>query len=320
MSLETTGAARPASAWAPAGLPDRRRRRRGWWPGQRARRRNRAPGVHLWDPDPLSRLVLAVAIALSFFPLWWMIVIASRSSADAVRVPPPIFPGGRLGENLRTVLTDESAHLVKGLVNSLIIASTVTFGVVVISTLAGFAFAKLRFRGSTVLLVTILITMAVPLQHIGIVPLYIMMVNLGWTNTLQAVILPFLVNGFGIFLMRQYTVQAVPDELVEAARVDGASTLGTYWRIVLPAVRPGMAVLALLTFMLNWNEFLWPLLVLNADNPTVQVAISQLHQSNYRADYDLLFTGTLVSIVPLLVIFLAFGKQIIGGIMEGAIK
>lgn len=275
--------------------------------------------MHLWDPTPLTRITLAVAIALSFFPLYWMLVIASRTNADATSFPPPIFPGGNLGNNLRTAFSDDTT-LVTGLVNSLIVSGTVTVGVVAISTLAGFAFAKLRFRGSTVLLASILLTMTVPLQHLGIVPLYIMMVELEWTNTLHAVILPFLVNGFGIFLMRQYTLQAVPDELVESARVDGASTMRIYWSIVLPAVRPGMAVLALLTFMLNWNEFLWPLLVLDAGNPTVQVAIRQLQQSNYSADYAMLFTGTLISIVPLILIFVAFGRQIVGGIMEGAVK
>jgi cellobiose transport system permease protein len=310
MSVETTETARPASGPPPGPRPARERRGR----------RKSATGVHLWDATPLTRVTLVVAIALSFFPLWWMIVIASRTNSDAVSFPPPVFPGGNLPDNIRTALTDESSHLVTGLVNSIIVAATVTFGVVVISTLAGFAFAKLRFRGSTVLLATVLLTMTVPLQHIGIVPLYIMMVELGWTNTLHAVILPFLVNGFGIFLMRQYTIQAVPDELVEAARVDGASTLRIYWRIVLPAVRPGMSVLALLTFMLNWNEFLWPLLILDASNPTVQVAIRQLQQSNYSADYAMLFTGTLISIIPLVVVFIAFGKQIVGGIMEGAIR
>jgi cellobiose transport system permease protein len=307
VSVETTEAVRPARR---APVP----------PSDRGRRRKDGTGVRLWDATPLARVTLVIAIALSFFPLYWMVVIASRTSSDAASFPPPIFPGGRLGDNLRTVLTDESAHLVTGLVNSVIVASTVTLGVVLISTLAGFAFAKLRFRGSTVLLATILLTMTVPLQHIGIVPLYIMMVNLEWQNSLQAVILPFLVNGFGIFLMRQYTMQAIPDELIEAARMDGASTLRIYWRIVLPAVRPGMSVLALLTFMLNWNEFLWPLLILEADNPTVQVAISQLQQSNYASDYALLFTGTLISIVPLVLVFIAFGKQIVGGIMEGAIR
>lgn len=286
----------------------------------RPRRKSARPGLHLWDPTPLTRVALIAAVALSFFPLWWMVVIASRTNADATSFPPPIYPGGNLGDNLERALTDPQSHMGTGLINSFIVSGTVTLGVVIISTLAGFAFAKLRFRGSTLLLGSILLTMAVPLQHIGIVPLYIMMVQLDWINSLQAVILPFLVNGFGIFLMRQYTLQAVPDELVESARVDGASTIRIYWNVVLPAVRPGMAVLALLTFMLNWNEFLWPLLVLDAGNPTVQVAIRQLQQSNYSADYAMLFTGTLISIVPLAVIFVVFGKQIIGGIMEGAVK
>jgi cellobiose transport system permease protein len=291
-------------------------------PAARARRgrRKRQTGLHLWDATPLTRITLALAVALSFFPLWWMVVIASRTNSAATQLPPPILPGANLPDNIRTALTDESAHLTTGLINSFIVAGTVTFGVVVISTLAGFAFAKLRFRGATLLMAIVLLTMTVPLQHLGIVPLYIMMVEFGWTNTLYGVILPFLVNGFGIFMMRQYTLQAVPDELVEAARVDGASTLRIYWNVVLPAVRPGMAVLALLTFMLNWNEFLWPLLILESDNPTVQVAIRALQQSNYSADYAMLFTGTLVSILPLAVIFILFGRQIVGGIMEGAIR
>lgn len=286
---------------------------------QHRRRRPSAAGKSIWDPTPLTRITLAIAIALSFFPLWWMIVIASRTNADATSFPPPILPGSNLPDNIRTALTDDS-NLVTGLINSMIVAGTVTFGVVAISTLAGFSFAKLRFRGSAVLLASILLTMTVPLQHIGVVPLYIMMVELGWSNTLHAVMLPFLVNGFGIFLMRQYTMQAVPDELVESARVDGASTMRIYWNLVLPAVRPGMAVLALLTFMLNWNEILWPLLILDANNPTVQVAIRQLQQSNYSADFAMLFTGTLLSILPLVIIFVAFGRQIVGGIMEGSVK
>lgn len=289
-------------------------------PPKRGRKKKSTPGLHIWDATPLTRVTLAVAILLSFFPLYWMIVVASRTNAAATSFPPPMLPGGNLPTHIRQALTDDGSHLLTGLINSMIVATSVTFGVVVISTLAGFAFAKLRFKGSTILLLSVLLTMAVPLQHIGVVPLYIMMVELGWTNTLQAVIVPFLVNGFGIFLMRQYTVQAVPTELVEAARVDGSSTLGIYWHVVLPAVRPGMGVLALLTFMLNWNEFLWPLLILDATNPTVQVAIRQLQQSNYSADYSMLFTGTLISIFPLVVIFAIFGKQIVGGIMEGSVK
>lgn len=282
----------------------------------RARKRDRR------DPfraTPLTKAALIFTIFLSVFPLYWMVVIASRTTAQAVDVPPPLLPGGNLGENIRRVFATENANFITGLTNSLIVSSTVTVSVVLISTMAGFAFARLRFRGSKLLLGSILLTMMVPIQQMGVVPLYQLMVELEWTGTLQAVILPFLLNGFGVFLMTQYTEQAVPYELVEAARVDGASTMRIYWNVVLPAVRPGMAVLALQTFMLNWNEFMWPLIVLTPENPTVQVSISFL-TGTHTTDYALIFTGTALSVLPLLIVFIVFGRQIVGGLMEGAVK
>jgi cellobiose transport system permease protein len=146
------------------------------------------------------------------------------------------------------------------------------------------------------------------------------MVRLGWTGTLQAVIVPFLVKGFGVFLIRQYAAAAVSDELVEAARVDGCSTWRVYWNVVLPALRPAAAVLGLLTFMETWNEFLWPYIVLDSDTPTVQVSLQILASGYYKTDYVQVFTGTALAIVPLLLVFVAFGRQIIGGIMEGSVK
>jgi cellobiose transport system permease protein len=160
----------------------------------------------------------------------------------------------------------------------------------------------------------------VPLQQLGMVPLYMVMVELELLDTLQAAILPFLVNGFGIFLMRQYVEQSVPDEIIEAARIDGASTIGIWWRIVLPALRPAMVVLGLLTFMLNWNEFLWPFMVLSDENPTVQLAIRQISTATWSADLSMVFTGTLISIIPIAILFVVFGRQIVHGIMEGSGK
>ncbi|TQS19431.1 carbohydrate ABC transporter permease [Microbispora hainanensis] len=267
----------------------------------------------------MTRLILAVTIIISAFPLYYMIVIASRTNTEATDMPPPFLPGGKLGENIQRVLSNPDAHYLTGLTNSLIIACTVTVSVVVISTFAGFAFARLNFKGGKILLLLVLLTMMVPLQQMGIVPLYRLMVSLEWVGSIKAVILPYLLNGFGVFLMTQYTQQAVPNELVEAARVDGASTLRIWWNVVLPAVRPGMAVLGINTFMLIWNDFMWPLIVLTPDNPTVQVAINSLN-AKYGTDYVLIFSGTLMSILPLIVVFIAFGRQIIGGLMEGAVK
>jgi cellobiose transport system permease protein len=151
----------------------------------------------------------------------------------------------------------------------------------------------------------IIMTMAVPTQ-LGIIPLYLLMVKLDWTDTLQAVIFPALVKGFGVFMIRQYAESAISDELIEAARMDGCSTWRVYWNIVLPALRPAAAVLGLLTFMETWNDF--------------QISLQILATGYYKTDYVQIFTGTALAIVPLLLVFIAFGRQIIGGIMEGSVK
>lgn len=265
----------------------------------------------------LTYLTLIAVAFFSAFPLYYSVVVASRHNSALAQVPPPLIPGGNFFANVARVF--DSVPFALALLNSLLVAGSIALSVMFFSTLAGFAFAKLRFRGSKILLGTILVTMMVPLQQMGIVPLYELMVTLGWTGKLQAVILPFLVNGFGVFMMTQYASQAVPDELVEAARVDGASTLGIYRRVILPALRPGMAVLALLVFMQTWNEFMWPLIVLLPENPVVQTSIAALNQA-HGTDYVMLFTGTAASVLPLFVVFVLFGRQIVGGLMEGAVK
>jgi cellobiose transport system permease protein len=229
-------------------------------------------------------------------------------------------PGSQLWHNIDRLFNsgEVNVNFWTALTNSAIVASTVTVAVVFFSALAGFAFAKLRFRGQSVLMISIVVTMMVPTQ-LGIIPLYIEMARFGWVNHLSAVIAPNLVSAFGVFLMRQYIVEGVPDELIDAARVDGCHTARVFWHVVLPAVRPVAAVLGLLTFMMIWNDFFWPLIALNPQNPTVQVAVSSL-ASGYVQDYALVLTGTFISILPLLAIFFVLGRQIIGGIMQGAVK
>jgi cellobiose transport system permease protein len=277
-------------------------------------RRHRAIG----GAGPLVYGTLVVACLLSAFPIYWMFVIATRSNDAIGSSPPPLLPGGNLGSNVERLLANTDANFALGMVNSFIVAATVTVSVVFFSTLAGFAFAKLEFRGRNVLLLLVLGTMMVPVQ-LGIIPLYMLMVKLGWTGQLQAVILPFLVTGFGVFMMRQYAGQAVPDELIEAARVDGCSTFRIYWNVVLPALRPAASVLALFTFMQMWNEFFWPYAVLTQENPTVQLSLAVL-SDGYFLDYSQVFAGTVLATLPLFLVFLVFGRQIIGGIMEGALK
>ncbi|MFC9693799.1 carbohydrate ABC transporter permease [Kribbella sp. NPDC056951] len=280
--------------------------------------RLRAASVRLWQASPLTYLALIVGCLTSLFPIYWMFVVATRSNDVINDVPPPLLPGAELAANIDRVFANEHAAFGYGLVNSLVVSSVVTLSVVFFSTLAGFAFAKLRFRGRNAMLLVIVATMMVPVQ-LGLIPLYMLMVKIGWNGSLQAVIVPFLVSGFGVFMMRQYAAEAISDELVEAARVDGCSTFRIYWNVVLPVLRPAAAILGLLTFMQTWNEFIWPYAVLDANTPTVQLSLSLLATA-YYTDYAQVFAATALATLPLLAVFIVFGRQIIGGIMEGAIK
>jgi cellobiose transport system permease protein len=262
-------------------------------------------------------LLLGAVLLVSIFPVYWTFVAASRDNASIAKAPPALVPGGHLFSNLAKTFADTDMKL--ALINSVLVSTTVTFSVMLTSTLAGFAFAKLRFRGRGALLGLVVATMMVPTQ-LGIIPLYIMMANwLHWSNHIQALILPAAANAFGVFFMRQYLVSALPTELLEAGRVDGCTTLGLYWHVVLPVARPAAAVLGMLTFMATWNDFFWPLVVMTQQNPTVQVALSALG-SGYVPDLSLVLTGALVSTLPILLVFLAMGRQILGGIMQGAVK
>ena len=214
--------------------------------------------------------------------------------------------------------SNEDASIGKALLNSLIVSSTVTAGTVLCSTLAGFAFAKLRFRGRGALLALTVGTMMIPPQ-LGVIPLFMIIARLDMQNKLPAVILPTLVSAFGVFFMRQFLTQALPDELIEAGRVDGASHARIFRSIVLPVARPGMAVLGMLTFMASWNDFFWPIVALSSQNPTVQVALKSLGQG-YVPDQSIVLAGTLLGTFPVLLVFALLGRQIVGGIMQGAVK
>jgi len=266
-------------------------------------------------PGLLAYGLLAAVLLGSGYPLWWSFVVASGTNATRGETL-PLIPGGNFVANAIAVF--DAIPFWKALGNSLLIAAVVTIAVVTFSTLAGFAFAKLRFRGRDGAMVFVVATMAIPTQ-LGIIPLFIVMRQLGWTGELGAVIVPNLVTAFGVFFMRQYLVDAIPDELIEAARMDGASQFRTFLNVAVPAARPAMAVLGLFTFMMAWTDFLWPLIVLNPQNPTLQTALAQL-QSGYYVQYPIVLAGAVLSVIPLLVLFIAAGRQLISGIMQGAVK
>lgn len=285
------------------------------------RRRQRALARRFENAGPLTYLFLILVVLGSLFPLYWSLVVASHTNAAVYAYPPKLLPGANLFHNIRRLFDSGivSVDFGKALVNSAIVSSVVTVSVVFLSALAGFAFAKLQFRGRKLLFLLVIATLIVPVQ-LGLIPLYIQMIHFGWLNSIKAVIAPNLVTAFGVFLMRQYIAGGVPNELIAAARVDGCNSWRVFWHVILPAVRPMAAVLGLLTFMNTWNDYLWPYIVLNARNPTVQVAVADIATVAYVPDYSLILTACFVSILPLLLVFLLLGRQIVGGIMQGAIK
>jgi cellobiose transport system permease protein len=278
--------------------------------------RRRGRGGRTSAAGPVTYALLIVSTLVSIFPLYWTLVAGSHTNHDIASTPPPFLPSADLFDNFALAL--EQAPIGKAIVNSVIVASCITIGTVLCCTLAGFAFAKLKFRGNGVLLALVIGTMMVPTQ-LAIIPLFILIAKLQWVNELQSVVLPSLVTAFGVFFMRQYLIQALPDELLEAGRVDGASTIRIFWSIVVPIARPAMAVLGMLTFLTAWNDFFWPIIALTTENPTVQVALAGLG-TGYVPQRSIIMAGTVLGTLPVLVVFVVLGRQIVGGIMQGAVK
>jgi cellobiose transport system permease protein len=282
------------------------------------RKRNKTNGGADRRPGWVTYVVLGAFLLVSAYPLYYTFLLSSSTSAEVAQNPvPSLIPGGEFLANLQRVF-DADIDLVKATGNSLVVAVITSLSVVFFSTLAGYSFSKLRFRGRGPLLVFVIATMAVPTQ-LGVVPLYIVMRELGLTGNLLAVILPAMVTAFGVFWMTQYLDSALPYELIEAARVDGASMFRTFWSVALPAARPAAAMLALFTFITSWTNFFWPSIVLGNQNPTLPVALKLL-QAGFFQDLPLIMAGVVLSIIPLLLLFVVAGRQLVAGIMAGAVK
>lgn len=272
---------------------------------------NRRPGFVVYG-------LLAAFVAGSALPLYWSFVIGSHTKDEANSMPPPLVPGGHFLDNARRVL--DTTEFWGAMLNSLLVSTACAASVVFFSTLAGYSFAKLKFRGSNALMGFVVLTMAVPTQ-LAIVPLFILMRDYGLLDTLAAVALPSLVTAFGVFFMRQYLVDAIPDELIEAARVDGCTMFRTFVTVALPAARPAMAMLFLFTFMFVWTDYMWPLVALQ-ETQTLQLALDRLALTGQgqTTDYALVLAGTGMATVPLLILFVLSGRQLVAGIMQGAVK
>ncbi|MRX71482.1 ABC transporter permease subunit [Bacillus lacus] len=259
---------------------------------------------------------LIVGVMLSIGPFYWMVIGASNTSGEIFRVPPNFLPGDNFVQNFKNL--NESIGILKVLSNSLIITLIYTGLALIICTFAGYAFAKFRFKGRDTIFFMLLLAIMIP-YHVTLIPLFNLMARLEWINTYQAVILPHLAYPFAIFLMRQ-NMKALPDSLLEAARVDGAGEFKIFFRIVLPTMKPSLAAVAIFLFMFQWNNFLWPLVILNTqDMYTLPVALSSLVGLS-RVDYGQLMMGTVISTFPIIIFFLILQRQFISGMLGSSVK
>jgi len=259
-------------------------------------------------------LFLLAVITLT--PVAWMVSASFMLPGEASTTPIHFFPMHPTLEHYEALT--ERLHVGRYFMNSFIIASVVTLISTFINSMAGFAFAKYRFPGRNKLFRFLLSGMIVPAQ-VTMLPLFLMLKSMGLVNTYVGVILPGLASIFGIFLIRQFA-GSVPDSLIEAARLDGASEFRVYRSVVLPLCRPILYTLALFTFMGTWNDFMWPLIVMTDNaNYTLPVAIANL-KGEHLLDLELMMAGSVITVLPVLILFLAFQRHYIRGIMVGGVK
>lgn len=260
---------------------------------------------------------MSLASLLSLFPFYWMFVMATSPSSAYNSIPPTITPGNLLVENFQKVLG--SIDFFQAMWNTIILCTSVTIVVLIISSLAGFAFAKFKFPGKNALFIGILLTMVIPPQ-LGLIPQFYLISKAGLLDTLQGVALLFFLNPLGIFLMRQYVTGSVPDELIEAAKLDGCSNFRIYRSIVLPIILPAFATLGIIVFTAVWGEFLWQFTILrDPEMYTIQVALANL-SNTFNIDFGMILSGVFWATVPLIIIFLLFNRLFISSITDGAVK
>ncbi|WP_045516358.1 carbohydrate ABC transporter permease [Neobacillus niacini] len=261
--------------------------------------------------------LLLIGVFISIFPFYWLIVMSTNKTSDILKFPPKLIFGNEFFTNINNVL--QNVDFFKSFLNTLFVSTTSAVAILFFCSLAGFTFAKFQFPGKKILFTLLLITMMIPSQ-LSFVPSYIMISKMGWVNTFPALIIPGLANAFGIFWMKQYSEEAIHDSLLDAGRLDGCNHFRLYWNIGLPILRPAFAFLGIFSFISVWNDYLWPLVVLNDPAKyTLQVTLSQLN-GIYNTDYGLVMAGTLLATLPLIIIFMFVSRQFISGIAAGAIK
>ncbi len=263
----------------------------------------------------LYALLLGVA-ALTLVPLLWMVAASFMSPGEATTLPLRLVPRHPTFENYLHLFT--RLDLARNFANSVLITVLATCGSVVVNTMAGYAFGKLIFPGRDRLFRALTLALLVPAQ-VGMLPLFLLLRELGLVNTYMGALIPYMASVFGIFLIRQYAL-SLPGDLLDAARVDGASEFRVFWWIVVPTIKPIMVTLATFTFLSAWNDFMWPLIILtDSDKHTLPLALANL-SGEHVLDTELMMAGSMLTVLPALLVFLAFQRSYMRGITAGSVK
>lgn len=264
----------------------------------------------------LIYLLMTGTAIFMILPFLWMLSSSFKPLREIFTHPPVLIGHIMTLNNYKNIFNQYPFGI--NLWNSFYIATVYTFFAIFFCSIGGYAFAKFQFKGRGFLFAFLMGTMVIPFE-VTMVPQYLLFKNLHWIDRHAGLIIPGVANAFGIYFMRQNMI-SLPDELIEAARIDGAGELGIFFKIILPIIRPAMASLGIIFFMNSWNSFLWPLIILKSDlKLTVSVMLRSL-QGDIHVPYDLIMAGSVLSVLPLIIIFLVFQRQFISGIIQGAIK
>jgi multiple sugar transport system permease protein len=262
--------------------------------------------------------VLILGTIFTLLPFIWMLMTSFKSSTEIVRVPPTFFPEKWTLKSYLTIFNDPKVPLVRFYFNSLFVSVMHVVATLFTSSLAGYIFAKYVFWGKRLTFGFIIIQLMIPFQVI-MIPSYLILVKLGLINTLWGLIIPAMVDAFGIFLMRQF-IESFPSELIDAGRVDGASEFGIYWRIVLPNLGAGLATLGIFTFMGTWNDYLWPLIVITDHQKRTLPLLLTWYNSQHGTRYDLTMAASILVLLPILVVYMFFQRWIVRGVAMTGFK
>ncbi|MEZ4683328.1 MAG: carbohydrate ABC transporter permease [Caldilineaceae bacterium] len=270
----------------------------------------------------LSQILLyALLIAgclVTLLPFMWMILGAFKPSSEIIAVPPAFWPQQPTLNNFKTVWNDPQLPLLRYYGNSLFVTCSVVALTLFTSSLAGFIFAKYEFAGKNAIFSFILATLMIPFQVL-MIPSYLILVRVGLIDSLWGLIIPSATNAFGIFMMKQF-IEGLPNELIDAARIDGASEWRIYWRVILPQIGPALATLGILTFMGSWNSYLWPLIVITtAERRTLPVVLTW-YNSMQGVRYDLTMTAGVLVVIPILIVYAIFQRWIVQGFALSGFK